>query len=73
MNETKELKINKYIKIRLEKNKTLIYINNRKFIQCRFLLTDLPINELGRISETNSVDEIFFDKNQDFYDLKIAH
>ena len=38
----KEFKINDYISLRLEKDKTNIYINDEKIIQCKYLLLQEP-------------------------------
>jgi len=48
-------KINDYLKLKLKKDKTIIYVKNRKFIQCKHLLLDL---ELGKLyDEIDSIDE----------------
>ena len=36
----KEFKVNDLLKLRLENNKTIIYINDVKIIQCKYLLLD---------------------------------
>jgi len=38
----KEFKINDYISLRLEKDKTNVYINGEKIIQCKYLLLQDP-------------------------------
>jgi hypothetical protein len=53
----KEFKINKYITLKLENDKTVIYINNQRFQQCKFLLLNIPIDSITSLSEINSVDE----------------
>jgi hypothetical protein len=40
----KEFKINEFLKLRLEDGKTVIYVNNKKVIQCKYLLLNSPIN-----------------------------
>ncbi|MHA1257566.1 MAG: hypothetical protein ACTSPS_18415 [Promethearchaeota archaeon] len=39
-----EFKINDYISLRLEKDKTNVYINDEKIIQCKYLLLQDPDN-----------------------------
>jgi len=41
-----EFIVNKFIKLKLEDNKTIIYVNNERFNQCKFLLLDIPIDEM---------------------------
>lgn len=40
-------KINDHIELRLEAKKTNIYVNGSEFIQCAYLLLDLPVNQIG--------------------------
>ncbi|MFX1488115.1 MAG: hypothetical protein ACFFBI_03140 [Promethearchaeota archaeon] len=63
-----KFKINKYITLKLEpwfnfdrflpKKKTNIYIMGRLFQQCKFLIMDLPIDDLEDYSEIDSIDEV---------------
>jgi len=46
--------VNDYLSLRLENGKTNIYVNNKKFIQCKYILLDIPIDasnddELSRL------------------------
>ena len=43
----REFKINNYLTLRLENHKTIIYITNRRFIECKFLLINIPTKKLG--------------------------
>ena len=47
----KEFKISDLLKLKLEDNKTIIYINDVKIIQCKYLL----LNELSFDSETKEI------------------
>ncbi len=57
LKEVKEFKVNKYITLKLENGKTFIYVNNRRFNQCKFLLLNININEIKSFDEIKSVDE----------------
>lgn len=52
-----EFKVNKYITMKLEDNKTNIYINNEKFRQCKFLLLNIPFEKISTFDEIESIDE----------------
>ena len=47
----KEFEISDLLKLKLENNKTLIYVNNVKIIQCKYLL----LNEFSFVNETAKV------------------
>lgn len=53
----KEFQVNNYITLKLEDGKTNIYVGGELFEQCRFLLLNIPINEISSFDEINSVDE----------------
>jgi len=42
----KEFRVNEYITLKLLDNKTEIYVNNQLFRQCKFLLINIPIEQL---------------------------
>ncbi|MBY8987256.1 MAG: DUF2240 family protein [Candidatus Lokiarchaeota archaeon] len=52
-----EFEINTFLSLRLEEGKTNIYIKNNLFRQCKFLLLDIPIEEIESVNEINSIDE----------------
>ncbi len=52
-----EFNVNEHITLRLENNKTIIYIDGKKFIQCKFLLLDIPVDDVKSLNEIDSVDE----------------
>jgi len=53
----KEHVINKYIKLKLEHGRTIIYVNNRPFRQCMYLLMNIPVNRIEEYDEIRSIDE----------------
>ncbi|MCK4380713.1 MAG: leucine-rich repeat domain-containing protein [Candidatus Lokiarchaeota archaeon] len=53
-----EFKVNDYIKLKLERGKTNIYVNGVLFNQCKYILTRKKISELEDLLEMESVDEL---------------
>ena len=53
-----EYKIGKYITLRLINDKTIIFIDNKEFLQCKRLFLDIPIERLKSTSLIESVDDI---------------
>ncbi|MBA7605246.1 hypothetical protein ES703_12376 [subsurface metagenome] len=49
--------VNKYITLRLEDGKTNIYVNGTLFRQCKFLLLEIPVNQITTLQEVKSIDE----------------
>lgn len=54
----KEFIINKFIKLKLEDEKTIIYVNNERFDQCKILLLDIPIEETTSLEDIESIDDV---------------
>ena len=50
-------KINNYLSLKLENGKTVIYVKGKRFIQCNYLLLNIPQNEVRRFEEIKSIDE----------------
>ncbi|MFX1315201.1 MAG: hypothetical protein ACFE9T_05015 [Promethearchaeota archaeon] len=50
--------INKFLDLRLENGKTNIYVNNVLFLQCKYLLLEIPIQETEYLEEITSIDEV---------------
>ncbi|MFX1344182.1 MAG: hypothetical protein ACFFAI_03670 [Promethearchaeota archaeon] len=48
--------INKHLELRLENNKTKIYVNNELFIQCKYLLLNVSIEDLDSLNDIYSID-----------------
>ncbi len=53
----KEFKVNKYITLKLENGQTVIYVNGEWFYQCKFLLLNIPVDEIKSFDEIESIDE----------------
>jgi len=51
-----EYKINDLITLKLEDGKTNIYVNGEEFIQCKYLLINIPIQDIELYDEINSID-----------------
>ena len=54
----KEFIINNYIKLKLENGKTNIYVNNKLFRQCKYVLIRKSVNELEDLLILESIDEL---------------
>ncbi len=52
-----EFKVNNYITLRLEENRTIIYVDDKPFMQCKSLLLNIPIEEMSSFDEIESIDE----------------
>jgi hypothetical protein len=53
----KEFKVSNLISLRLEDNKTVLYVNNREFKQCKYLLLDILDDEIEDVQEIKSIDD----------------
>jgi len=53
-----EFRINKYLTLKIEGARTIIYVAGKRFIQCKFLLLNIPISEVESLGELKSLDEI---------------
>lgn len=51
----KEFKINDFLTLKLINDETIIYVNNKWFIQCKFLLLDIPINDTDLLEGIESI------------------
>jgi len=58
--------INDHLELRLENNKTNIYVNNKLFIQCKYLLFNVSIDEIDNLKDINSIDEVVVNLNRSF-------
>jgi len=50
--------INKFLDLRLENDRTNIYVNNELFLQCKYLLLKIPISEIESFEEISSINEV---------------
>ena len=53
----KEFKVNDYITLKLEDGRTNIYVKELLFQQCKFLLLNIPVEEVSSFDEIESIDE----------------
>lgn len=53
----KEFRINQFIVLKLEDEKTNIYVNDELFSQCKYLLLNILIEDIISIDEIRSIDE----------------
>ncbi|KKN14718.1 hypothetical protein LCGC14_0993310 [marine sediment metagenome] len=53
----REFKINDYLSLKLEDNITNIYIKGRLFQQCKYLLLNIPVDEIISLDAIESIDE----------------
>jgi len=58
--------INDHLELRLENNKTNIYVNKKLFIQCKYLLINVSIEEMDNLKDLNSIDEAIVKLNRSF-------
>ncbi len=54
---SRKFKINKYLELKLEDDRTNIYVNGKEFRQCKYLLLNIPKDRLEETDEINSIDE----------------
>ena len=49
--------INAFLDVRLEDGKTQIYINNELFMQCKYILMNIPVDKIEDFKGIDSIDE----------------
>ena len=54
----KDFKINEFLTLKLEHNKTNIYIKDKLFKQCKFLLLNIYIDKISSFDGIESIDEV---------------
>ena len=64
----KEFKVNKYLTLKLENGETNIYIDEEMFIQCKYLLLQIPIKTISTFDEIESIDKTA-EKFKEMFDL----
>ena len=66
-----EFRINEHLSLKLEEGKTIIYVDNERFSQCKYLLLNIHIDKISKFDEIQSIDEAsvnfnkFLDASQD--------
>ncbi|MHA1334122.1 MAG: hypothetical protein ACTSPW_00055 [Promethearchaeota archaeon] len=72
----RKYKINKYITLKLEKEgQTVIYINNKPFLECMNVVLNIPKNKIKNFDEISSIDNAIeiYEKNFDNdYEVEIS-
>ncbi|MFW9873456.1 MAG: hypothetical protein ACFFG0_10155 [Candidatus Thorarchaeota archaeon] len=58
-----EFKVNEYLTLKLEGDKTNIYISGQLFIQCKYLLIHIPYSDIHNYDQVESIDEAIEDYN----------
>ena len=56
-NTKKEFQVNEHLALKLEREKTNIYVDGELFNQCKYLLIIIPVDEVERYEEIDSIDE----------------
>ena len=59
-----EFKIDEFITLKLENGKTNIYVEEKLFKQCKFLLLHIPVKNIDELDEMETVDEVAGRLNQ---------
>ena len=49
--------INRYLSVKMIGDKTQIFVNNKPFDHCKYLLLDIPVDEADEYDEIDSIDE----------------
>ena len=69
----KKFKINEHITLKLENERTYIYVAGKRFDQCKYLVFQINLNESSDYDEIQSIDEMEQqDRSQGFGRLNIA-
>ena len=53
----KRFKVNEFITLKLVNNETIIYVNEKKFLQCIRLILQIPTEIVHQYKEIDSIDE----------------
>jgi Leucine-rich repeat (LRR) protein len=56
--EATEFKINNYLTLKLKNEKTVIYVNNERFLQCKYLLIEIPTDRINEFDDFMSIDDV---------------
>jgi len=57
LHSEKEFTVNEYITLKLEGERSNIYVKGRLFNQCKFLLLNIPVDKISSFDEIQSIDE----------------
>ena len=66
-------KVNNFITLKLENNETIIYVNGKRFNQCKFLMLNISYDRITGFNDIESIDEVAskLDKSLENKELKI--
>ena len=53
-----EFKVNDFVTLKLEGKDTVIYVAGERFRQCKYLLLNIPVEEVSSFDEIDSIDEV---------------
>ena len=53
----KEFKINEFLTLKLEEGETNLYVKGEYFHQCTYLMLNIPIEDISKYDEIESIDE----------------
>ncbi|HDZ19536.1 hypothetical protein LCGC14_0961690 [marine sediment metagenome] len=53
----REFKVNEFLELKLENEKTVIYVASKPIRNCKFLLINIPINNVSDFDEIQSIDQ----------------
>lgn len=53
-----QFKVNDYLKLKLENRRTTIYVNGKKFMNCKYLLLNIPKGEIEKTYQYDSIDAL---------------
>ncbi|KKM87872.1 hypothetical protein LCGC14_1264540 [marine sediment metagenome] len=53
----RDFKLTKYLTLKLIDNKTVIYVNNQKFMHCKSLVLNIPLEEVHNFNGIQSIDD----------------
>ncbi len=54
----KEAKLNQYISLKLENGKTNLYLNNKRFKQCNYLILHFFVEQINELNDIQSIDDM---------------
>ena len=64
--------INEYLTLKLEGTKTMIYVNGRRFRQCKYLAFNIPLGKVEEYDSIKSIDDMEQrDRSEGFHNLQI--
>ena len=53
-----EFIVNEFLSLKLEEDITMIYVAQKPFVQCKFLLLEIPVQTITSLDEMKSIDQV---------------